>query len=101
MKTEMASNMPYAFENMMWDYEVITSRKKSPNDTHVLLTIAHKLKLKNGPILLADVGLKPILVDTEATSLLNYLMFFSGQSNGRATACFHLSSDHSTFVAID
>ncbi len=101
IETEITNNIPYAIENMMWDYEKITSGKKSVNDTHILLTIAHKPEIEEWTFLLADVGLKPVLVDTEATSLLNYLMCFSGKYLGKATACFHLAGEHATFVAVD
>lgn len=101
IETEITNNIPYAIDNMMWDYEKVTSGKKSVNDTHILLTIAHKPEVEEWIFLLLDVGLKPVLVDTEATSLLNYLMSFSGKNLGRATACFHLASEHATCVAVD
>lgn len=98
---EIITNIPYAREDIVFDYVRLKSQSNTTQLTRSLLAVTYKPQIDEWSFLMNQLGFKPVVIEPEGSALISYLHTFSTWQLGTRVACFHLLRERAVFTALN
>ena len=101
IKHEISTNIPYASEDILFDFVRLESQSNATPLTRALLAVTYKPQIDEWSFLINQTGYKPVVIEPEGSALISYLHTFSTWQVGTRVACFHLLHERAVFAGLD